>query len=311
MAVNQPAYVTAYENGRLQEKAHAASARLQDCTLCPRRCHSDRLNGISGFCKTADRALVSSFCAHFGEETPLVGTHGSGTIFFTHCNLLCNFCQNYDISHGGQGHPLEDRQLARMMLKLQQEGCHNINLVTPTHVVPQILKALEIATGEGLCIPLVYNCGGYERVETLRLLEGIVDIYMPDFKFWDADVAQETCQAEDYPQVARRAVLEMFRQVGDLEINSDGLAVRGLLVRHLVLPHGMAGTEEIMRFIARNISKHTYVNIMPQYRPCGTVHKISKLCRPVTTTEFENALKSAMDQGLSRLDPIMRTFVLR
>ena len=213
---------------------------LADCNLCPRRCAVNRLAGETGICKTAETAWVSSYNPHFGEEDPLVGRQGSGTIFFTHCNLLCNFCQNYDISHQGFGQPAPAGDLAGMMMALQSAGCHNINFVTPSHVVPQILAAVEIAAKEGLRVPLVYNSGGYDRVQTLRLLEGIVDIYMPDFKFWDPAVAAAACDAEDYPEIARRALVEMHRQVGDLKLDDRGVAVRGLLVRHLVLPEGLA-----------------------------------------------------------------------
>jgi putative pyruvate formate lyase activating enzyme len=311
MVIVKPAYLSAFAEGHLQKMAKKAAARLSNCTLCPRDCRVNRLSGETGLCSTADNALVSSFCPHFGEERPLVGTNGSGTIFFTHCNLLCNFCQNFDISHQGNGQLVDDQQLAQIMLSLQHQGCHNINLVTPSHVVPHILRALVIAVDKGLSIPLVYNSSGYDRVETLKQLDGIVDIYMPDFKFWDADVAQETCRANDYPRVARKAVMEMFRQVGDLEINDQGIATRGLLIRHLVLPHGLAGTNDVMRFIAHHISVNTYVNIMPQYRPCGTVHSSPRMSRMVTPEEFDEALTMAQQQGLDRLDPLRRTFVMR
>ena len=209
---------------------------LNGCTLCPRECNVDRLSGDSGICKTQDKVLVSSYNPHFGEEAPLVGQEGSGTIFFAHCNLMCNFCQNYDISHEGHGQVIIDEQLAQIMLQLQNIGCHNINFVTPSHVVTQILSALEIAVENGLSVPLVYNTGGYDKVETLELLDGVFDIYMPDFKFWDSEIAEKTCNARDYPEIAQKAVVEMHRQVGDLVIDENGIAQRGLLVRHLVLP---------------------------------------------------------------------------
>ena len=280
-----------------------ARSQLHACCLCPRRCNIDRTgHQKTGVCKTHEKAWVSSFHPHFGEEAPLVGMHGSGTIFFTHCNLLCNFCQNYDISHQGVGQEVSDSQLSSMMLSLQNEGCHNINFVTPSHVVPQILSAVEMACAQGLSIPLVYNSGGYDRVETLNLLEGIVDIYMPDFKFWDSGVAEMTCNAPDYPEVARKAVREMYRQVGDLVLDERGIAQTGLLVRHLVLPEEMAGTREVMRFVSREISSNTYVNIMSQYRPCGSVTGIKPLQRSVSRSEFMDALSAAKSEGITRLD---------
>jgi putative pyruvate formate lyase activating enzyme len=245
---------------------------------------------------------VSSFQAHFGEEAPLVGSHGSGTIFFTHCNLLCNFCQNFDISHEGMGQEVTDLQLADMMLALQHAGCHNINFVTPSHVVPHILSALAAACGQGLNIPLVYNSGGYDCVETLQLLDQIIDIYMPDFKFWDPSIAKLTCQAPDYPQIAQAALREMHRQVGDLVISDNKIAKRGLLVRHLVMPEGLAGTKHVMKFIADEISVNTYVNIMPQYRPCGDLATTPELQRAVTKSEFKQALEEAKQAGIKRLD---------
>lgn len=256
----------------------------------------------AGVCNTFDKAWVTSFHAHYGEEAPLVGTHGSGTIFFTHCNLLCTFCQNYDISHQGIGQEVSDEQLASMMLILQKEGCHNINLVSPSHVVPQILSAVELACQQGLSIPLVYNTGGYDALATLELLENIVDIYMPDFKFWDTDIAEKTCNADDYPETVRASLREMHRQVGDLIIDETGVAKRGLLVRHLVLPEEAAGTRAIMRFIAQEISIQTYVNIMSQYRPCGDVSSIKSLQRSVSFQEYRDAISVAKAEGIRRLD---------
>jgi len=276
---------------------------MRACTLCPRQCRIDRLSQQqAGTCKTKDKAWVASFQAHFGEEAPLVGNQGSGTIFFTHCNLLCNFCQNFDISHEGIGQAVTDHQLADMMLALQQAGCHNINFVTPSHVVPQILSALAVACERGLRIPLVYNSGGYDCVETLQLLDQIIDIYMPDFKFWDASIAKMTCQAADYPKIAQAALQEMHRQVGDLVMNAQGIAQRGLLVRHLVMPEGLAGTLPVMQFIAEKISPNTYVNIMPQYRPCGDLTTTPQLQRAVMRSEFKQALEEAKQTGIVRLD---------
>jgi len=297
----QPAYIETFEKGILQERKEQAFEQLKNCHLCPRNCAVDRTAGETGICKTGVRAVVASYAPHFGEEAPLVGRFGSGTIFFTHCNLLCNFCQNYDISHEAQGTEVSNAQLARIMLELQQMGCHNINFVTPSHVIPQILAALEIAIKNGLDIPLVYNTSGYDHVESLQLLNGIFDIYMPDFKFWDPKVAEETCNAPDYPDKVKVAIKEMHRQVGDLEI-VDGIAKKGLLVRHLVMPNDLADTKEIMHFLAENISLNTYVNIMPQYRPYGNVFDNTDLSRSITNEEYENAIEFAKMAGLSRFD---------
>jgi putative pyruvate formate lyase activating enzyme len=232
-----------------------------------------------------------------------VGRHGSGTIFISSCNLLCSFCQNDEISHGNEGVDVEPEQMARMMMNLSETGCHNINFVTPTHVVPQVLEALPMAIEKGLRIPLVYNSSGYDSVESLRLLDGIFDIYMPDFKFWEKTYSERYCRAPDYREVAAAAIREMHRQVGDLEIDEQGVAVRGLLVRHLVMPGGVAGTEEIAKFLAEEISPNTYVNVMDQYRPCGSAHRDSVINRRLTGREFREAMEAARRAGLKRLDP--------
>lgn len=310
MASNLPRYCRLHQLGELRAKAEEAVKRLSNCTMCPRQCGVDRTTGQTGYCQTAREAVVAGYDAHFGEETPLVGKNGSGTIFFSHCNLLCNFCQNYDISHQGIGRPVSDDDLADIMLSVQSSGCHNINFVTPSHVVPQILSALTIAAGKGLNIPLVYNSSGYDALETLQMLDGVIDIYMPDFKFWDSRIADQTCQAPDYPDIAKTALIEMHRQVGDLAMDENGMAVRGLLVRHLVMPRNLANTEKIMAFIANQISLDTYVNIMPQYRPCGKASQIEALNRTITGKEYETALRIAMDAGIRRLDQRRRTFVL-
>ena len=246
--------------------------------------------------------MVSSYGAHFGEEALLVGTYGSGTIFFTNCNLRCLFCQNYYISQLGEGYEVSKEELAYMMLSLQAKGCHNINLVSPTHVVPQILEALELAVQAGLDLPLVYNSGGYDSVATLKILDGIVDIYMPDMKYEDAEVATQLSGIENYPEVNRAAVKEMHRQIGDLEINENGVAQRGLLVRHLVLPHGLAGTKGIVNFLSQEVSRNTYVNIMAQYQPYYKALEVPSLARRITSVEFQQALCLAQQAGLSRLD---------
>jgi len=298
----EPAYIECFNQGLLGEKIKKAYSLLASCTLCPRQCKVDRIAGQTGVCKTGENAYVSSYNAHFGEEAPLVGKSGSGTIFFTHCNLMCNFCQNYDISHEGRGVEVSTEQIADMMLSLQHSGCHNINFVTPSHVVPQILSAIETGINKGLRVPLVFNTSGYDRVETLKLLESVFDIYMPDFKFWNPELAEMTCNARDYPEVARTALLEMHRQTGDLVTNESGVALRGLLIRHLVLPHGLAGTREIMRFIARKISPNSYVNVMSQYRPCGRAAEVRELSESLSQKDYDAAVQAAKEEGVARLD---------
>jgi putative pyruvate formate lyase activating enzyme len=298
----EPVYLKTYRRGVLQAKIDAAYEILSQCNLCPRNCLVDRHHGELGLCRTGDLPVVSSYGPHFGEEDPLVGSQGSGTIFFTHCNLYCLFCQNYEISHGGEGEEISVEDLAAIMLNLQKRGCHNINFVTPSHQVYQILAALPGAIAGGLNVPLVYNTGGYDALETLRLLDGVVDIYMPDFKFWDPQVARDLCQAEDYPEIARQAVKEMHRQVGDLALDETGVARRGLLVRHLVLPDDLSGTRGVMEFLAQEISPHTYVNVMGQYRPCGRAAEHPTLRKFLTTLEHEQAQQLAREAGLTRLD---------
>ena len=297
-----PSYIEACHTGRLADSIRKLYQILGCCRLCPRNCEVNRLEDEKGICRTGRSAIVSSFNPHFGEEDPLVGTGGSGTIFITNCNLLCVFCQNWEISHLGEGSEVDSKTLAGMMLQLQRQGCHNINFVTPTHVVPQILDALAYAVDGGLNVPLVYNTGGYDSVETLKLLEGIFDIYMPDFKFWDPEMARRYLKAPDYPERARDAIREMHRQVGDLTLDDKGIAQKGVLLRHLVMPGGVAGTREIMRFIAGEISPDTYVNIMDQYRPCGNAHKYPPLDRCIANDEYEEALRAAREEGIRRFD---------
>jgi putative pyruvate formate lyase activating enzyme len=297
-----PSYIEAHRTGKLAESIKKAYKILENCHLCPRECEVNRLQDEKGICRTGRSAMVSSYNAHFGEEEPLVGTHGSGTIFMTNCNLLCVFCQNWEISHLGGGSEVSAQQLAGMMIYLQRLGCHNINFVTPTHVVPQILNALPRAIEGGLNVPLVYNTGGYDAVESLKLMEGIFDIYMPDFKFWDPEMARKYLKAPDYPEKAGEALKEMHHQVGDLIIDENGIALRGIILRHLVMPEGAAGTREIMHFIANEISPNTYVNIMDQYRPCGNAYKYPLLNRSITYDEYEEALKAAREEGITRLD---------
>ncbi len=299
-----PSYIKLHEINELRKRVEKAYEILKGCKICPRQCGVNRLAGEKGVCQVGKLPMVSSYHPHFGEERPLVGRHGSGTIFLTFCNLLCVYCQNYEISHLGEGSEVSIDELTKMMLYLQKIGCHNINFVTPTHVVPQILAALPHAIEGGLSVSLVYNSGGYERVETLKLLDGVFDIYMPDFKYAHPAVAKRFSKARDYPEVAKAALREMHRQVGDLVLDEDGIAQRGLLVRHLVLPDGLAGTREIMRFLAQEISPNTYVNVMDQYRPCGQAHKYPPLNRPITLKEFQDAVNEAFEASLRRLDGI-------
>jgi putative pyruvate formate lyase activating enzyme len=297
-----PGYLELLRNGELARRARQAVDALADCVCCPRLCHADRREESSrpGYCRTGRLALVSNAFAHHGEEDCLRGWAGSGTIFFSHCNLRCAFCQNFEISWEGEGRAVATDQLADQMLRLQQLGCHNINFVTPSHVVPQILEALVVAAARGLRLPLVYNTGGYDRLETLRWLDGVVDVYMPDFKFWKPETALELAHAADYPEVAKSAVQEMHRQVGDLVVNEHGLARRGLLLRHLVMPGGLEETGEILRFVAHAISPDTFVNVMPQYRPAGLASRYPAIGRPLRGTEFHAAMQIARDAGLQR-----------
>jgi len=298
----EPAYVRLMETGELEARVAEATARLAHCDLCPRACGVDRTAGEMGSCGAGARARLASYGPHHGEEAPLRGWRGSGTIFFARCNLHCQFCQNHDISQDDAGAEVAPEQLAAVMLELQEHGCHNINLVSPSHVVPPILAAVLSAARSGLRLPLVYNTGGYDALETLRLLDGVIDIYMPDVKYADAVVAQRFSLAPDYPAVNQAAVREMFRQVGDLRVNARGVATRGLLVRHLVLPDNLAGTEEIARFLATGISPATYVNVMDQYRPAYRARSFPALSRPVTPGEFREAVQVAVAAGLHRLD---------
>jgi len=295
-----PSYLNLLETGELDERAHRADGLLQECRICPRDCGVNRLEGRTGVCGVDARIIVSSAFPHYGEEPPLVGVDGSGTIFLAGCNLKCIFCQNFTISWEREGRVVSEQELAAVMLALQRGGCHNINFVTPTHYVPRILPALAIAARQGLCIPLVYNSGGYDLVETLEILDGVFDIYMPDMKYASGEIADELSKAPDYPERCFAAVKEMHRQVGDLDAGDDGIASRGLLVRHLVLPNGLAGTEKIVRFLAEEISPDTYVNMMDQYRPEYRAREEPALARRLTTAEYREALEAARRAGLSR-----------
>jgi putative pyruvate formate lyase activating enzyme len=296
-----PAYLN-LSTVELKERAEHAFERMDNCDLCARSCQVNRLAGKLGVCKTGLQARVSSYGPHMGEEDPLRGWMGSGTIFFARCNLRCVFCQNHDISQTDTGVEVTAQELASIMLKLQARGCHNINLVSPSHIVPQILEALTLAVEGGLGIPLVYNTGGYDALETLKLLDGIVDIYMPDMKFANGGCAKKYTRAQDYPPVNRAAVREMFRQVGDLLTDEDGLATRGLLVRHLVLPRNLAGTRQIVQFLADEISQNIYLNLMAQYHPAYKADSFPELNRRITASEYNTALQLAKEAGLTNLD---------
>lgn len=293
----EASYRLLLDGGKLEEKVQQAYNLMKNCQLCPHLCKIDR-HEKKGVCRAGTTALVSSYGAHFGEEAPLVGTNGSGTIFFAFCNMKCIFCQNYEISWGGEGQAVSPQKLAEIMLYLQRRGCHNVNLVTPTHFVPQILEAVLIAAKMGLNVPLVYNCGGYERIETLKVLDGVIDIYMPDAKYNNSEIAKMLSGAPNYPQVIKLALKEMYRQVGDLQVDHRGIAIRGLIVRHLVLPMTLAGTKDIMKFIANEISPKTFVNIMNQYRPEYKASQHKDINRPITTKEYIEALEFAKAAGL-------------
>jgi len=302
MPETNPGYLSLLESGELAQRAETAYARLVSCDICPLQCGVDRIRGELGVCQTGLDAQVSSYGPHPGEERPLSGWRGSGTIFFARCNLRCVFCQNADISQMSSGHEVSAKELAGVMLELQEMGCHNINLVSPSHVVPQILAALEIAAQSGLTLPIVYNTGGYDSLETLALLDGVVDIYMPDMKYGGSERAYQYSRIKDYPRVNQAAVLEMQRQVGDLQFNQDGIAQCGLLVRHLVLPNGLADSELIFKFLAEEVSKNVYLNIMAQYRPAFKAHGYPGLNRRIRDEEYREAIALAKQFGLMRLD---------
>jgi len=300
----RPAYDKLEKEGRLAQRIERDYAILENCELCPRRCGVNRLKGEKGFCRSPARSVIYSAHPHFGEEISLVGKNGSGTIFFSNCNLRCVFCQNWPISHEGRGEELEDEELAALMIRLQKIGCHNINLVTPTHVMPHILNATRIALKNGLSIPLVYNTSGYERLEIIKLLDGIVDIYLPDMKYMDSDkAAKYSADAADYPERAKEAVLEMHRQVGEHTTDERGIALRGLMIRHLIMPNGVAGTDKFARWVGENLSKSTYINIMAQYRVEYQAYDYPEIARGITVKEFLEAMEWAERYGLVNLDP--------
>ncbi len=300
----EPAYLKLHRSGELANRADALWAVMENCRLCPRQCGANRLQGETGFCRSPGTGLVvASFHAHFGEEKPLVGMGGSGTIFFSHCSLRCVFCQNWEISQLGRGARQDHEALAGMMLRLQETGCHNINLVTPTHYSATILKALGMAAEQGLRLPVVYNTCGWERLEILGRLDGVVDIYLPDFKYWaDDKSARFLSGAQNYPETTRAAILEMYRQVGAAKEAADGIIRRGLMIRHLVMPNRTAGSQEIMGWIAGHLPKETYVNIMAQYRPLHKAFDYPEIARKITREEYREVVQKARDLGLENLD---------
>jgi len=293
-----PRYLDLLDSGELKARADKLKAIYKFCVLCPWDCRIDRTAGKLGVCKSIDKAKVSSATPHFGEEPMISGTKGSGTIFFSHCNLRCRFCQNYQISQEGMGSEISDGQLADMMLMLQAKGCHNINLVSPTHFLPSIVSALEIAAGKGLKLPLVYNTNGYEKAETIEMLDGIIDIYLPDIKYSANDIAVTFSNAPKYVDYNKAALMEMYRQVRDLKVDKDGIAIKGLIVRHLVLPNELAGTQKALKFIANELSRDVHVGIMAQYKPCYKAVDDPQLGRTLTPDEYRKAVRLAKESGL-------------
>ena len=300
----QPAYRILAEQGLLDERIEAIAAHYDRCGLCPHQCGVNRNARETGLCEAGARVRLYSHTPHFGEELPLVGRRGSGTIFFSHCNLRCVFCQNWPVAHEGRGRLVNDRELADMMIDLQRRGCHNINFVTPTHVLPNIVRAVGLAVRRGLRVPLVYNTSGYERVEVVQLLDGIIDIYLPDLKFMDGAHSQRLAmeRAGDYPAMAKAAILEMQRQVGTLVTDERGIALRGLMIRHLVMPNEVAGTREFVAWVAENLPLDTYVNIMPQWRVEHRAFEHEDIARGITVGEFLEAMDWAREAGLTNLD---------
>ncbi len=298
----EPGYLKLEREGELATREEALWEILSSCEICARGCGADRLAGEVGVCSTTARIKVHSAGSHYGEERELVGRGGSGTIFFSNCNLLCCFCQNWEINHRGDGEITSPRELANMMLSLQRRGCHNINLVTPSHVVPQIVKATRIAAGKGLRLPLVFNTGGYDNLEVIKMLDGVVDIYRPDFKYQDGKLAEfYSSDASDYPEVAAAVIREMHRQVGDLETDSRGIATRGLMIRHLVMPHNIGGTDRLVSWIADELGPDTYLNLMAQYRPDNKAIDCPAIARRLTSEEWRQAVAWAAEAGLTNV----------
>jgi putative pyruvate formate lyase activating enzyme len=306
----KPSYLKLKESGEFRRRVEISSSRLSNCNICPHNCSVNRLDDELGICRTGKNAVISSFGPHLGEENPIRGRYGSGTIFFSRCNLSCQFCQNYDISQRTSGEAIDPKDLAIIMLQLQERGCHNINLVSPSHVIPQILAAVYIAANAGLAVPLVYNSGGYDSIDTLKMLDGIVDIYMPDMKYADKDIAERFSKIIDYPDINQAAIKEMHKQVGDLDCDHQNIAYRGLLVRHLILPNNLAGTRKILEFLVREVSQDTYINLMDQYRPAFRASQYPELNRRITQEEYNDSIEIANELGLHRLDERKSSFFL-
>lgn len=298
--MHEPSYLKLLNNGEFKRRSRILKDMLANCVLCPHQCQVNRLKGEKGFCRTLNNVILSGTEVHLGEEAELVGDHGSGTIFFSNCNLKCVFCQNYEISHCGEGYPVSPQELAKSMLSLQETKCHNINLVSPSHIIPQIVEAIYIAAQNGLNIPIVYNSGGYDLIDSLKLLDGIIDIYMPDIKFSDDKAGFKYLGVKDYYKITTKAIKEMYRQVGNLKTNTKNIAIKGLLIRHLVFPQNLAGTEKIMRFIREEISSDTYINIMAQYYPAYKAIAYPELNRGITREEYRDVINIAKSTGLNR-----------
>jgi putative pyruvate formate lyase activating enzyme len=297
-----PSYIHLHISGELQRRVADAYQHLALCDVCALNCPVNRITGKLSGCQTGDKVRISSYSPHYGEERPISGWRGSGTIFFTRCNLHCQYCQNYQVSQVEKGIEVEPEELAEIMLQLQEKGCHNINFVSPSHIVPQILAAIDHAVEKGLNIPLVYNTGGYDSQVMLNLLDGVIDIYMPDMKYSDSSLAKKYSKIPHYAEVNRQVIKVMHQQVGDLQINEDGLAIHGLLIRHLVLPNFIAGTDKVVKFLTDEISKDTYINIMDQYHPCYQAYRYPEIRRRINQEEYQGAFHSAVNAGLHRFD---------
>jgi len=309
-----PSYISLYKSGELKKRAEILNRLLSSCTLCPRKCKVDRKRGEIGICRSSNKIRIAKAVPHFGEEPPVSGTRGSGTIFFSFCNLRCCFCQNYQISHEALGHDLSEAELAREMLSLQEKGCHNINLVSASHFLPQIINALFLAVKEGLCLPLVYNTNGYESMKTLKLLSGIVDIYLPDAKYSDDKTAEKYACAKDYSKINMLAIKEMFRQTGHLKLDNNGIAVKGLIVRHLVLPKNLSGTKDILQNLKRSIGTDLFISFMSQYKPCHRAKEYKDLSAPLSKQEYLKAVDLLFELGFENgwtqdFDPFNKSFV--
>lgn len=297
MTKSIPSYIRLYEEGKLKDRVEKAYDILKECTVCPHSCRVNRVKGEKGFCKTGERVRIASFFPHRGEEFPIRGYRGSGTIFISYCNMRCVYCQNYDISQEGEGEEYSPEEIAAIMLYLQEEGCHNINWVTPSHVVPQLLKALYVAVGKGLKIPIVYNTSSYDSIETLKLLDGVVDIYLPDIKYLSNSYGRKYSKVKNYPEITKKAIKEMFRQVGNLKIDENGIAYKGVLIRHLVLPENLSTSKEVIDFIS-SICPDAHINIMSQYRPYYKAYMFKELNKPIDMQEYYSLINYAKTKGL-------------